>query len=370
MVAASAGTGAPSYRPQAGAQVSRRAPRRYPSAGLSVAERAYSALAERFGSRDAVRERYRKRLEAEILELAKAGLLPKLELLLDLYNYASAAGIVIGPGRGAVAGSLVCYALGLTEIDPVRHGLIVERFLTSGRLEVEVEVARRTEMVEYLRRRYGNRNVAYLTEWTFESPGRRIIGFRRHESSVAVTVCEVGECLPVWWRGDTFQSQFAPEDAEAAGAAVVTLIGEPILSFLSRLNRAAAREEPELHLDREHGEDSKTAVLFQQTDTGGIPGFESEAMRDLLRRAKPASITDLSALYAAHMVGELERCHALAERMGRNARTRNSRNTHSDAYETPLSEAANHVVAETYGLMLYQERSSSSCIDSAGSSTG
>jgi|GEM_PF-4955803 len=195
MIAASAGTGAPSYRPQAGRQIGRPTPRRYPPARVSVAERARSGLAERVGSSGAVPERYRRRLEAEILELAKAGLLPRFELILDLYDYASAEGILTGPGRGAVAGSLVCYALGLAEIDPVRHGLIFERFLASGRLEVEVEVTRRTEMVEYLRRRYGNRNVAYLTEWTFQSPGRRINGCRRHESSVAVTERDVGECL-------------------------------------------------------------------------------------------------------------------------------------------------------------------------------
>ena len=78
----------------------------------------------------------------------------------DYINWAKAHGIRVGPGRGSGAGSMVAYAMGITELNPLRHGLIFERFLNPERIsmpdiDVDFDERRRDEVIEYVREKYG-----------------------------------------------------------------------------------------------------------------------------------------------------------------------------------------------------------------------
>ena len=78
----------------------------------------------------------------------------------DFIHYASSEGIGVGPGRGSVARSLVAYCLRITDIDPIRYGLIFERFLNPERvsmpdIDLDFEDERRGEVIEYVRAKYG-----------------------------------------------------------------------------------------------------------------------------------------------------------------------------------------------------------------------
>lgn len=85
----------------------------------------------------------------------------------DFINWAKGRGIPVGPGRGSAAGSIVAYALGITDIDPLRYGLLFERFLNPDRkempdIDVDFCVDRREEVINYVREKYGNEQVAQI----------------------------------------------------------------------------------------------------------------------------------------------------------------------------------------------------------------
>jgi DNA polymerase-3 subunit alpha len=90
----------------------------------------------------------------------------------DLMNYARSAGIPVGPGRGSSAGSLVAWCVGITNVDPIRHGLLFERFINPERLDLpdadlDFSQARRHEVIEYLGERYGEDYVAGIPNFTY-----------------------------------------------------------------------------------------------------------------------------------------------------------------------------------------------------------
>ncbi|MFX9397408.1 DNA polymerase III subunit alpha, partial [Acinetobacter baumannii] len=79
---------------------------------------------------------YVKRLVHEMNVLTEAGFLDYFLILADIIAWAKRNGIAVGPGRGSAGGSLLCYLIGITTIDPIRHGLIFERFFRPGRLDL------------------------------------------------------------------------------------------------------------------------------------------------------------------------------------------------------------------------------------------
>jgi DNA polymerase-3 subunit alpha len=88
----------------------------------------------------------------------------------DLVRYAKENGIRVGPGRGSAAGSLVAWALGITELDPIRHGLLFERFLNPDRIsmpdiDMDFDERRRGDMIRYATERYGEERVAQIVTY-------------------------------------------------------------------------------------------------------------------------------------------------------------------------------------------------------------
>ena len=85
----------------------------------------------------------------------------------DLVAYAKRSGIRVGPGRGSAVGSLVSYALGITALDPLEHGLLFERFLNPERIsmpdiDLDFDERRRSEMIRYATEKYGEDRVAQI----------------------------------------------------------------------------------------------------------------------------------------------------------------------------------------------------------------
>ncbi len=117
----------------------------------------------------------RKRLDFELEVLT--GFASYLLIVWDFIGYAKSHDIPVGPGRGSVAGSLVAYVLGITEINPIRFGLIFERFVNPERLsmpDIDVDFCykRRGEVVDYLRHKYGVQSVAQII--TFGTLGAKM----------------------------------------------------------------------------------------------------------------------------------------------------------------------------------------------------
>ena len=110
---------------------------------------------------------YRAQMEYEIDMIEKMGFTDYFLIVWDFVNFAKSAGIPVGPGRGSAAGSMVTYALHITEIDPMKYGLFFERFLNPERvtmpdIDMDFGDTRRGEVVDYVRSKYGDDHVAQI----------------------------------------------------------------------------------------------------------------------------------------------------------------------------------------------------------------
>ncbi len=118
-------------------------------------------------STDPIDPTYGERLHFELQVMEQMGFPTYFLVVWDYIRFARENGIPVGPGRGSAAGSLVAYALGITAIDPVRNGLLFERFLNPERLsmpdiDTDFCIDRRGEVIEYVTRRYGEDKVAQI----------------------------------------------------------------------------------------------------------------------------------------------------------------------------------------------------------------
>jgi DNA polymerase-3 subunit alpha len=131
--------------------------------------RAREGLDHRFGeiAYRIDRDGYRERLERELSVIVQMGFAGYFLIVQDFINWAKRNGIPVGPGRGSGAGSLVAYALRITDIDPLPYGLLFERFLNPERIsmpdfDVDFCQDRRGEVIEYVTQKYGRENVAQI----------------------------------------------------------------------------------------------------------------------------------------------------------------------------------------------------------------
>ncbi|MBW4653330.1 MAG: DNA polymerase III subunit alpha [Kaiparowitsia implicata GSE-PSE-MK54-09C] len=126
-------------------------------------------LMQRLGvsSFDAIDDTYRDRLDYELQMMHRMGFDGYFLVVWDYIKFARDRGIPVGPGRGSAAGSLVAYALGITNIDPVHHGLLFERFLNPERksmpdIDTDFCIERRGEVIDYVTEKYGTDRVAQI----------------------------------------------------------------------------------------------------------------------------------------------------------------------------------------------------------------
>ena len=109
----------------------------------------------------------KNRLEMELNVISSMGFSTYFLIVWDFIEYAKKEGIMVGPGRGSAAGSIVAYALGITDVDPLKYGLLFERFLNKSRvsmpdIDIDFDAERRDEVIEYVKRKYGHDHVAQI----------------------------------------------------------------------------------------------------------------------------------------------------------------------------------------------------------------
>ena len=136
-------------------------------------------FAKRFSKPD---KTYLDRLSYEKGVIKKMGFCSYFLIVQDFINHAKSKGISVGPGRGSAAGSLVAYCLGITELDPIKHGLLFERFLNPDRvsmpdIDTDFEDSRRQEVIDYCKEKYGQENVC------------NIVTFGRMQAKQAIKDC-------------------------------------------------------------------------------------------------------------------------------------------------------------------------------------
>lgn len=128
-------------------------------------EIAVEGLKERF--KDQIPDQYNQRLEDELSIITRMGFSSYFLIVWDFINFARKNSIPVGPGRGSAAGSLVAYALRITDIDPIKYGLLFERFLNPERIsmpDIDVDFCKdkREDVIKYVSAKYGNEKVAHI----------------------------------------------------------------------------------------------------------------------------------------------------------------------------------------------------------------
>jgi DNA polymerase-3 subunit alpha len=374
--------------------------------------------------------RYEERLAYEI-EMIKRMKYPGYFLIVwDFIRYAREQGIPVGPGRGSAAGSLVAYCLRITDVDPLEFDLIFERFLNPERVslpDIDIDFCerRRGEVIDYVTRKYGRENVAQIITFgtmkaravirdvgrvldlpyaevdkvaklvpaaldmtldraVEENPtlqeleaqdervrellaiGRRLEGMTRHASvhaaGVVIAPRPITEFCPLYKGArDEITTQWAMKEIERVGLLKMDFLGLSTLTLLDDAVREIERTTGErLDLDRLPLDDARTYQLFSEGQTLGVFQFESPGMRDTLRKARPQRFDDLIALNALYRPGPLKggvvddfinRRHGRLE----------------IRYEVPELEP---ILADTYGVIAYQEQVMRIARDLAGFTMG
>jgi DNA polymerase III subunit alpha len=359
---------------------------------------------------------YTERLDREIQMIQKMKFSGYFLIVWDFIRYAKSKGIPVGPGRGSAAGSLVGYAMSITDIDPLQYGLLFERFLNPERIsmpdiDIDFCMNRRGEVIQYVTEKYGREQVAQiitfntlaaraaikdvgrvlempfadverltkmvptvlnisLEEAIKQEPGfedaarkdarvgeilkvaRRLEGLARncsvHAAGVVISPQPLKELVPLYKTNrDEIVTQFDGGDLEKLqllkmdflGLTTLTLIEDALRLIEKRHN---VRLEPqELPLD-----DQPTYEVFGKGYTSGVFQFESDGMRDILRRYHPSRIEDLTALNALYRPGPIQGGMIddfIERKWGRRA----------VQYDLPeLKE----LLEETYGVIVYQEQ--------------
>ncbi|TMD14855.1 MAG: DNA polymerase III subunit alpha [Chloroflexi bacterium] len=174
----------------------------------------------RFGQASAAAE---ERAEQELSVIKATGYASYFLIVWDFYNFARKNGIVVGPGRGSAAGSLVSYCLGITNLDPLEHGLIFERFLNIDRvsmpdIDCDFSVEGRERVIRYVSEKYGADRVAQIITFTTMASKAAIRDVGRVLEVPLRDTDRLAKLVPVWQgRSKTLQDTIkeVPEFREA-----------------------------------------------------------------------------------------------------------------------------------------------------------
>lgn len=209
---------------------------------------------------------YKERLAYELGVLKKLGFANYFLVVQDIVNWSKENGVIVGPGRGSVGGSLIAYLMGITDVDPIRFNLLFERFINPDRIDLpdadlDFMSSRRHEVVAYITERYGKENVAGISSYSTLGPASAIRDVSRlsglspleyscskqmeKEHGVSLPLEESAEKVPdiakfkaghpvIWKHATKLEGCMKNLGQHAAG---VIVAGEPIANRAVLLNR-------------------------------------------------------------------------------------------------------------------------------------
>jgi len=386
---------------------------------------AWQGLEKRY---EKVTEELKERLKFELNIIEKTHFEDYLLIVADYVNFAKTKGILVGPGRGSAAGSLVCYALNITDIDPIKYNLLFERFLNPERIappdiDLDFEDRRRDEVIRYIAQKYGSEKVAQIiTFGTMASRGsvrdtgralgmtysdvdkiaklipfgltlgqsleavdelkdlyrkdpqvkklldmaQRLEGVARHASTHAAGIVISKDPLvlhvPLQYapRGDKeIITQYAMNDLEDIGLIKMDILGLANLSIMGNCLRIVRKTRGhDIDINNLPLDDKLTYELLSRAETTGVFQLESDGMKRYLKELKPTQFEDIIAMVALYRPGPIELIpDYIAGKHGRKKVT----------YLHPKLEP---ILADTYGIAVYQEQVLQIAREIAGFSLG
>jgi len=396
----------------------------------TIAELAAAGLERRIASLpEAEKPRYRERLAYELSVITRMGFDGYFLIVADFIQWAKSRGIPVGPGRGSGAGSVVAWALAITDLDPIRFGLLFERFLNPERVsmpdfDIDFCQDRRDEVIAYVREAYGADRVAQIITFgrlqakavvrdvgrvmgmpygqvnriaelipfnparpvtlqqaiegeprlqemrdTDETVARlletalELEGLYRNASTHAAGVV-IGrrpliDIVPLYRdpRSDMLVTQYSMKWVESASLVKFDFLGLKTLTVIEKAVELARRDQPGLDIAAIPLDDARTYEMLARGDAAGVFQFESAGMRDVLRAMRPDRFEDLIAAVSLYRPGPMPNIPAYCARK------------HGEPWEPP-HPAMREVVAETYGILVYQEQVMQIAQDLAGYTLG
>jgi len=377
-------------------------------------------------------QEYLARADYEIGVINEMGFPAYFLVVGDLINHAREVGIRVGPGRGSAAGSLVAYAMGITNIDPIPHGLLFERFLNPERvsmpdIDIDFDDRRRGEMVRYASEKWGTDKVAQvITFGTIKTKAALKDSARAHLGQPGFSVAEritkalpppvAAQDIPLSGIVDSSHERYAEAaevrslvetDSEVkkifdtargleglirnAGvhACAVIMSSQPLLGevplwmrpdgsiitgwdypscesmgllkmdFLGLRNLTVVGDaisnikinrDIDIDLETLALDDPATFELMARGDTLGVFQLDGTAMRQLLQRMRPTGFSDATAVIALYRPGPM------AVNAHLNYADRKNGRQDIVPIHPDLEEPLKDILAETYGLIVYQEQ--------------
>ena len=348
---------------------------------------------------------YLKRLEYELSVINKMGFVDYFLIVYDYVLFAKKNNILVGPGRGSAASSLVSYSIGITEVDPLKYNLLFERFLNPERvtmpdIDIDFDALKREEVIDYVKNKYGYENVALgLTFNTLKSKlvlrevgkllnvnnalldsfikiinGNLTLKENLENASVKKYLTNYKELKNLYNIAYHLEGLKKNASTHAAGVVIssktldeiipihyenntlitgVTMeylenIGLLKMDFLALKNLTTIKnildEVGIKSLNNIDLADKLVYALFRSGKTEGIFQFETPLMKNLIMKIKPDSFNDLVASLALGRPGALDEAD---EYIARKNKIKPIEYIHKDLEP---------ILKETYGIILYQEQ--------------
>jgi DNA polymerase-3 subunit alpha len=384
-------------------------------------------LRKRYGERALNDAPLLARLTKELEVIESTGFTSYFLIVWDFIHYAKGKGIPVGPGRGSAAGSLIAYVLEITDIDPLQYGLLFERFLNPERvsppdIDIDFCQARRGEVIDYVRQKYGARAVAQII--TFGTLGAksvvrdvgRVLGFSYgdadrlakmipnelnitlagalaknpdlkrasetepatrqlleygnlleglsrgagvHAAGVVISDRDLSEFIPLTRSKDNeVTSQFSGEALGDLGMLKMDFLGLKTLTVIEDALTLIHAREPEFWLKQIPLDDPASFALYNRGETIGLFQMESGGMTSTAKRFDVQNLGDIIALIALFRPGPMEWIDDYIQRKKGLKKVR---------YEHPLLRELSE---DTFGILIYQEQVMAAANKLAGYSLG
>ena len=376
--------------------------------GSTIAEGWKEKLLSAFRADPGKIREYQDRLIYEIGVIKKLDFVRYFLMVEDIIREARSKGIMVGPGRGSAAGSLVCYLMDITQVDPIEHGLIFERFLSPDRIDlpdidIDFQDDRREEVFEYVKNKYGNEYTANINtvgilgapsafrdvasvfgispikinslskliedEESFDTvpeliqfgkskdgqniieQAKKLIGTIRqqgcHACGFIVSSQVLKEVSVLEKRKDSRVVNWDKRLCEKFGLLKMDFLGLTTLTVLDQAARTIKeRHGVEINFTKIPLDDQKTAEAFSRGDTVGIFQFEASGMRKLMTDVKANTFETVYATTALYRPGSL----------GSGETGRYTQIAQGNRYEDYLCHELKPILKPTLGVMVYQEQ--------------
>ena len=366
-------------------------------------------LKNKFG--DKISSKYQERLKMELNVINQMGFCDYFLIVYDYIKYAKETNIIVGPGRGSAVGSLVAYCLNITDIDPLKYDLLFERFLNVERvsmpdIDIDFEHTKREDMIEYCRKKYGDKRVAPIitfgtlgakqairdvgramdmdlnlvdglcklidSQLTLEENynnqklkiyinrydgleelykrARVFEGLKRHTSihaaGVVMSKIDLDEIIPLDKSHQGFYtSGYDMQYLEEIGLLKMDFLAIKYLTIIHEMIDEVNRiHNANLTFDNIPFNDEKALKIFETANTLGIFQFESDGMINFLNQLRANSFDDICAAIALFRPGPMQNIPTYIKRKNGQEKI------------DYLDSSLEGILKSTYGIMIYQEQ--------------